>query len=223
MREVTFIEKEFYHVYNRGVDKRLLFKNKSDLNRFFNGMKEFNTQEIVGHLSRRLPETTNKQKNPLVKFIAYCLNPNHFHFILEQVAEKGIERFMHRLGMGYAKYFNLKYKRSGALFQGRFKALHINSNEYLLHLSVYVNLNDRAHVRNNKGLDMSKSSWDEYTGNISKGVCEKNIILEQFKNKTDYRKFAQDTLKSVVDRKLLKRELEDNFVSSPGDDRRRQE
>lgn len=77
----------------------------------------------------------------MVKFIAYCINPNHYHFILQQVSEKGIEKFMQRLGMGYAKYFNNRRKRSGTLFQGKFKARHIDSNEYLLHVSSYVNLN----------------------------------------------------------------------------------
>lgn len=72
---------------------------------------------------------------------------NHlsFHFILEQISEKGIEKLMQRVGMGYAKYFNNKYKRSDSLFQGTFKAIHIDTNEYLLHLSAYINLNHKVH------------------------------------------------------------------------------
>ncbi len=71
--------------------------------------------------------------------IAYCLNPNYFHFILEEILEKGIEKFMQKLGGGYPRYFNEKHHRTGALFQGKFKSVHIDSDEYLLHVSAYVN------------------------------------------------------------------------------------
>ena len=74
----------------------------------------------------------------LVEIVAYCLNPNHYHLIVKQISEKGIERFMQKIGTGYTNYFNKRYERSGALFQGKFKSIHIDSNEYLLHLSVYV-------------------------------------------------------------------------------------
>jgi len=77
----------------------------------------------------------------LVEIIVYCLNPNHYHIILRQVSEGGVSKFMLKLSSGYSSYFNKKNKRSGSLFQGRFKAVHIDSNEYLLYLSAYVNKN----------------------------------------------------------------------------------
>ena len=144
MREIKPAEKEFYHLYNRGVDKRKIFLEQRDLERFLAGMDQFNTLKSIGSLGRGHSVSTEPK---LVKLIAYCLNQNHFHLILEQVANKGIERFMHKLGMGYAKYFNTKYKRSGALFQGKYQVRHVDSNEYLLHLSAYINLNDKAHTR----------------------------------------------------------------------------
>lgn len=207
MRDIGFNKGELYHVYNRGVDKRIIFNNTGDLDRFFTGIKQFNTQEILGNLVRghEVP-----QKDRLVKLIAYCVNPNHFHFILEPIQERGVEKFMHKLSMGYSKYFNTKYKRSGALFQGSFRAKYIDSDEYLLHLSVYINLNHLAHGRGHGVPTLSRTSWGEYVGDKVGGkICDKKVILEQFKNREAYRKFAESSLKSIVERKMLLEELEE--------------
>ena len=210
MRNVSFAENEFYHIYNRGVDKRNVFIDKGDVSRFFKGIEQFNTPEVLGSIGRGHRVSTEPK---LVNFIAYCVNPNHFHFILEQVADKGIEKFMHKIGMGYAKYFNTKYKRSGALFQGKFKAKLIDSNEYLLHLSAYINLNDKAHSRGHSVSTIGQTSWNEYTkGDFVNGLCKKEIILSQFKNREGYQKFAESSLKSIVERKILLEELEETGI-----------
>lgn len=128
----------------------------------------------------------------LVEIIAYCLNPNHYHLLLKQTSEKGIEKFMQRIGNGYTKYFNTKNKRTGALFQGKFKSIHVDNNEYLLHLSAYINLNNQM-----KGtvLPLSRSSWDEYRENVAeKKICDTDIILGQYKSAEEYRQFAQSSL-----------------------------
>src|SRR6266481_8166134 len=129
MRELQFVETELYHIFNRGVDKRNIFKSTKDLERFIEGMHNFNTTDKLGNIDRNHSES---EKNKLVDFVAYCLNPNHYHFIVRQRQERGIERFMHKMGMGYAKYFNIRHKRSGSLFQGKFKAVHLETNEQLL-------------------------------------------------------------------------------------------
>ena len=112
---------------------------------------------------------------------------------------------MKRIGGGFTNYFNFKNHRSGILFQGRFKAAHIDSNEYLLHVSAYVSLNNQVHRR--KG-DKYRSSWQEYLGRTDKALCFKDIILNQFKNKNEYRNFAENSLKSILERKDLLKELE---------------
>jgi putative transposase len=151
-------------VFNRGVDKRKIFLDQQDLERFFQSMKEFNTLEPIGSIYENSFRKNSKLGDPiskfpkLVDFICYCLNPNHYHFILKQNIDNGIEKFMHRLGIGYTMFFNKENERSGALFQGRYKAIHIDSNEYLLHLSAYVNLNERIHEL---GDSISKSSWKQ--------------------------------------------------------------
>src|SRR3989344_2610812 len=146
-RKTDFVTGEFYHIYNRGVDKRDIFMDQLDIDRFFQSMEEFNTINPIGSIyENRFVDKKDKSgskasKSKFVDFFSYCLNPNHFHFFLKQVDDKGVEKFMQRIGTGFAKYFNNRQKRSGSLFQGKFKSKHINSNEYLLHLSVYVNQN----------------------------------------------------------------------------------
>ena len=213
MRKVAFVENEFYHIYNRGVDKRSIFSDKYELQRFFQSMQAFNTLKPIGSIFEK---SFNKNKrgspdSPLVQFVAYCLNPNHFHFILTQLVERGIEKFMHRLGTGYTMYFNEKHKRSGALFQGRFKANHINSNEYLLHASAYVNLNNKVHKYGDRAL--TKSSWKEYIDTRSDfGFCNKDLTLGQFRNRKDYETFAMESLGNMLRRKEFLKELENSYL-----------
>ncbi|MEW5908065.1 MAG: transposase [Patescibacteria group bacterium] len=216
MRKIQFANHEYYHVLNRGVDKREIFLEYDDLSRFFQSMEEFNTIEPIGSIF----ESSFRQHNfvggsaskcskhkRLVNFICYCLNPNHYHFILEQITDNGIEKFMHRLGTGYTMFFNKKYDRNGSLFQGRYKAIHIDSNEYLLHLSVYVNLNNKVHqLESPVSKFRSKSSWEEYVNNLD-GFCKKDIILNQFGNMSKYQEFAENSLKIILERKELEKLL----------------
>ena len=211
MRKVQFNKKEHYHIYNRGVDKRKFIMDEEDLERFLESMAEFNTALPIGSIYENsfVKKSQNAQlgssASKLVNFVCYCINPNHYHFILEQLEENSISKFMHRLGTGYTNYFNKKYERSGTLFQGAFKAIHIDSNEYLLHLSAYINLNRRAHKL---GSEASKSSWEEYIKNgleESGKFCNKDIILKQFKNKENYREFAEASLEDIIARKDMEK------------------
>ncbi len=217
IRKTPFANDEFYHIFNRGVDKRAIFMNQRDIQRFFQSMDEFNTLEPIGSIFENsfrrksgLGSLASKKKKSekLVEFVCFCLNPNHYHFILKQVADKGIEKFMQRLGTGHTNYFNLKRKRSGVLFQGPFKSVHIKTNKQLLHTSVYVNLNFKVHQL---GSETSKclSSWDEYIGKTKFNFCQKDDVLGQFKNKKEYKNFAERTLPSILERKEFLRELEE--------------
>lgn len=214
MRKVKFANNEYYHIFNRGVDKRSIFMEDADLKRFFQSMKEFSALEPIGSIyenrfHKTFLEDSSSKKGRLVDFICYCLNPNHYHFILEQLVERGVEKFMQRLGIGYTMYFNKKNKRSGVLFQGKYKAIHVDSNEYLLHLSAYVNLNYKVHNFRKLGDRISKlreSSWNEYIEDKN-DFCKKDIILEQFENVQEYKKFAENSLKEIKERKEIKRFL----------------
>ncbi len=212
-KHLPFTKGEYYHIYNRGVDKRPITKDWKDSDRFLQSLKEFNTISPIGSIyensfnprpnnfkRNKLGGRTAKFDNSLVDIIAYCLNPNHYHIIVTPLAEKGIEKFMQRLGTGFTQYFNEKYDRTGALFQGKFKSSHIDSNEYLLHVVAYVNLNDKVHQLGGRTAKLVRSSWREYVedGGV-KGICNTDIILDQFKNTKEYEKSANKSLRFILE------------------------
>ncbi|MFA6006710.1 MAG: transposase [Candidatus Paceibacterota bacterium] len=218
---LEFAEEEYYHVYNRGVEKRSIVVDEKDSARFIQSLIQFNSLKPIGSIFentyeyKKIGSETSKEltkKNEaLVEIIAYCLNPNHFHMILSPVVEDGISKFMHRLGTGYTKYFNKRHKRSGSLFQGLFKAKHLEDNDYLLHVSAYVNLNDRVHKIGSETSKVSKlvrKSYGEYEAG-SGGFCQKDVILDQFKNRKEYTDFCEDSLELMHETKDEQNELKD--------------
>ena len=225
MRKNKFVTGEFYHVYNRGTDKRRVFIDEYDYGRFLQSMEEFNSLKPIGsiyensfvkiNMERQFGNRTSKFKQPLVKIVCYHLNANHFHLILRQEAKNGISEYLKRVAGGYTKYFNSRWRRNGVLFQGKFKANHISSNEYLLHLSAYVNLNDRLHTKTSQlEKNKNRSSWHQYTEILTNPIipCSTNIILDQFKNQKKYELFALESLKSIKERKKQDKELVDILI-----------
>lgn len=212
MRKFKFTNGEFYHVYNRGVDKRPVFMDQYDFDRFLQGMQAFNSIKPIGSIFENSfrKEALSNRIAKLVNIVCYCLNINHYHMILRQHANNGISEFMRRLGTGFTQHFNFKQKRNGVLFQGKFKAKHIDSNEYLLHLSAYVNLNNEVHkITNDKKF---RSSWNEFMPSTAKGkyqLCAPKIIIKQFANLDEYKEFAKSSLDNILERKQLFKEMED--------------
>lgn len=144
MRRIQFAEGEFYHVYNRGVDKRIVFLKKEEYGRFVAYLYLLNdAQSTRPEVSFRKVWTPPKTdvREPLVAIGAYCLMPNHFHLYLTPLQEGGISKFMQRLQTAYTMFFNEKHDRSGALFQGTFKAEHIDHDAYARYLFSYIHLN----------------------------------------------------------------------------------
>lgn len=205
MKRFKIVTGEYYHVFNRGFEKKEIFCSGHDFTRFLQSMDEFNSADPIGSIYQQSFAKNKlgarRTKKRLVDFVCYCINPNHFHFLLKQTMDKGIEKFMQKLGAGYTRYFNLKHKRQGYLFQGPYKLVHIDSNEYLLHLSVYINLNNNVHKL---GAGSTKSSWEEYIAGKEKGFCEKEIVLSQFKNVVEYKNFAEQSLGSIIEQKNMK-------------------
>jgi len=180
MRKEPFEIGGYYHIFNRGTDKRKVFLNERDFNRFIQNIKEFNSIDPIGSIlensyKKGRVNQLGRPTSKLVEIIVYCLIPNHYHFILKEIREGGISEFMKRLGGGYTKYFNEKNKRSGVLFQGRFKSSLIKEEDRLLELSAYVNLNYNIHsTKYPLGRWTSKwSSWGEYIGEVPKIVLSK--------------------------------------------------
>ena len=207
MNRAPFDNDECYHVYNRGVDKRNIVMSGYDLDRFLKSMEFFNDIDpIVSLYSLSFEEqSTRKKRKPLVDILVYCINPNHYHMILRQIVNGGISEFMKRLNGGYTRYFNHRYKRSGALLQGRFKSKYIGSEEYLLRVSAYVNLNDRVHQLSGSTTKLVRSSWQEYADQVS-GLCDTSFILKQFQN-SSYKDYALEALPQMIRDKILNKEL----------------
>ncbi|OGD69294.1 hypothetical protein A2996_01890 [Candidatus Campbellbacteria bacterium RIFCSPLOWO2_01_FULL_34_15] len=224
MRNIKFANNEYYHVYNRGVDKRRIFGDKNDLWRFIKGILVFNRNKPVGSIRDELrhdkicrdsvPANFNSvdfkklidSSGDLVEFVCLCLNPNHYHFLVKQTSDGGVSKFIHKLASGYTSYFNEKKDRSGALFQGKFKAKLIETNEQLLYTSGYINLNYEIHEIEGDDMDLVFSSWNEYAGkNNVMNICKgKSVVLEQFKGFDAYKDFVREV---VIKAKKFKEDL----------------
>lgn len=143
---------ELFHVLNRGVDQRTIFLDDRDRRRFVNGLFQFNDQKPASNTRRSplsmfdLRNRTNDERELIVDIHAWCLMKNHYHLLLSERVEGGITLFMRKLNIGYANYFNERHERSGALFQGRSKRKHIDSEAYFLHILHYIHLNPLDHL-----------------------------------------------------------------------------
>jgi len=141
-RVIEFSLGEYYHIYNRGVDKRIIFLDNCDKDRFqkllflCNASMPANFRDVQG-----VPYALIKRGSPVVAIGAYCLMDNHFHILLKEIEEGGISKFMSKLSTAYSMYFNIKHTRSGALFENNFKAKHLDTDEYLKYIFSYIHLN----------------------------------------------------------------------------------
>jgi REP element-mobilizing transposase RayT len=218
VRKIVFEEGGYYHVFNRGVDKKIIFHDEEDVKYFIDRLLDFNNNNPIGGVRNQGFKKYHKVRSPasyLVSIVAYCLLPNHFHLILRQISDDGITRFIQRVGTGYAKYYNKKYERSGTLFQGRFKATELDGAGSLEMLSVYVNLNYKHHKINPKKR-IVKSSLGEYLGknlkhlicsqreinNIVGGILEKNRKAYVKYSKMQSRYFIENKGRSIKDIKF---------------------
>ena len=145
MRNHIFSIDEYYHLYNRGTDKRVIFNDHQDRTRFQALLYLCNSNENVHMInisngSVKDPYLVEKDQS-LVAIGAYVLMSNHFHILVKEQSEGGVSRFMQKLLTAYTMYFNQKYERGGALFQGRFKSRHVADNVYLKYLYAYIHMN----------------------------------------------------------------------------------
>ena len=178
IRHCAFAPGEIFHCYNRGVDKRTVFEDAQDFVYFLQMLRYFNSSEVVGSL-RMLKNKSQIQ--PPVTILAYCLLPNHYHLVLRcNDVEGGLSKYMQRVGGGYTMYFNNKNKRSGSLFQGKFKAKHIDSDTYLKHILAYVGYNNIVHNIYEVGFYRSSIN---YSDDIVRGLASN---------------FKEDTMLEVV-------------------------
>ena len=205
IRKQPLITGEIYHIYNRGVDKRDIFLDKNDIYRFIESVKEFNREDKIISLANLRKSKLLKivalplSKKKLVEIIGYCFNPNHFHFILKQVSDNGISKFMHKLQGGYSYYFNIKNARSGSLFQGKFKSQIIVSENYFNKTLGYVNKNYQVHDIPEDKKDLVFASDYEYEHNDFKIVSktEGKRMLEIFGGVNGFKKHCDEIVEII--------------------------
>ena len=141
IRKVNFVGGEYYHIYNRGNSKQIIFLDEKDCKHFIyllylsNTIRKFTLRDIVKDFFNF------DQEKQLVSVGAWVLMPNHFHLLVTEKEEGGISKYMQKLSTAYSMYFNKKYKRTGSLFEGKFKSQHVDTDRYLKYLFSYIHLN----------------------------------------------------------------------------------
>lgn len=200
---------EFYHTYNRGVEKRKIFLDNSDYFRGVHDLYEFNDKEVVANSCRSTvrftkPNNLGERGEPRKKLVdigVWCLMPNHYHLFSNPIKDNGLTLFHKKFGIGFANFFNIKYKRSGALFQGRYKKVLVDNDTQALQLICYIHSNP---------LDLWKTNWKE------KGLTNLEIqnALEFLEN--DYRWSSHldwwgiKNFPSLIDDQFMKRFFRDS-------------
>ena len=201
-RSIVFSQDEFYHLYNRGTEKRIIFSAKADYERFIALLYLCNDTQNV-HLNDR-PSSNLAERlllervSPLLNIGAYCLMPNHFHLIVQERGDNGISRFMQKIITGYTMYFNKRHERTGALFQGKFKATHANQDEYLKYLISYIHLNP---------IKIIDSQWKE------EGIKDKKRA-ENFLDQYLYSSYLDYCGKTRPERKVINKDVLPRYFSS---------
>jgi len=193
-RTTPLVIGEFYHIFNRGVAHMPIFKSKQYFKRFKKSMVYYQVDGLKPRFSLFSPTLHLLDWNKkIVEIVCYCLMPNHFHFLLKQVKDGGVSEFLRKLSNSYTKYFNTRERnRNGPILQGEFKAVLIESNEQLVHLSRYIHLNPLVSGIVEDLETYTWSSFPEYMGLNGENICSKEIIIDQFSSLNDYQDFTLD-------------------------------
>lgn len=203
-RNLVFANEEIYHVYNRGIDKKEIFKTRRDYGRAEEIIDFYRFEKMplrFSHYDRLTDEEKNKFYltnsvilDPRVEILCYCLMPNHFHLLLRQKQEGGIAGFISNFQNSHSKYFDLKHERTGPLFQPMFHAVHIEDDRQLMHISRYIHLNPATAylIEGNRLEEYPWSSYNSYAYDNEKSFVSTDIIMSLFKDKDEYRKFVLD-------------------------------
>jgi len=224
-RKFPFVVGKIYHIYNRGVAKCSIYHQDADRWRFLQGLCLFNDVESASNILWRLEKSRGeltlgvlkeyllnqgKERKPLTRILAYCLMPNHFHLLIEEIQKGGISKFMQKLSQGYARYFNNKYQRIGHLWQDRFKNVLVENDRYLLYLLVYINVLNPAEliepnwkergIKNiKKALEFAEkyqwSTHQEYLGKRKSLIIDKGILGEILSTPKEYLSLVRAVLK----------------------------
>ncbi|MBI2196743.1 transposase [Candidatus Daviesbacteria bacterium] len=200
-RKTLIVTNEIYHVFNRSVGQQPIFLSSKDYERAVEVLRFYQYGKLplrfsfFNRLAKDQKETflldIEESLKPVVKIICFCLMPNHIHFLLKNLTENGITQFMGNLQNSYARYFNIKNGRTGTLFQQNFKAVRIETDEQLVHVSRYIHLNPvTAYLI--KPEELKQYEWSSYKDylNTNLSYLKKKVILDFFKSPKEYVNFV---------------------------------
>lgn len=193
-RRVKLVNGEFYHIFNRATFDLPIFAKKRDANLFLEAMEFYlqpnpPTRFSIYRKNRNSYKLNLEEK--LVTIINYCLMPNHFHLTVRQELENGVQKFIQRLTNSYAHYFAFKYDKRGHIFEDKFKAIHIETNEQLIHLSRYIHLNPVTRFIVENPQDYTFSSYRIYLGKESLRFIDPIPVMNDFSSAKKYKEFVE--------------------------------
>jgi len=217
-RKIIFAPENYYHIYNRTILNVPEFENYEHANKLAQCFLLANsTESALAFEYLRRPTGASWHKaieiawrgDKLVDIISYAIMPDHYHLLIKELKENGTTSFLRRCNTAVAKYINTKNNRKGPLFESCFKAKHIDSNAYLLHLSLYIHLNPLDFIDGKnwrmgkiKNWPLAKKGLLKYPWSSLKNFLndEKEdlilsgteIISNQFRNKKEYEKFLTE-------------------------------
>ena len=231
-RKFPFAVGTIHHIYNRGVAKCTICLDDADYWRFLQGLCLFNDEKSANRVLWELERNRGKlslgilrdyiinpanERERLVRIMAYCIMGNHYHLLIEEIREGGITKFMHKLGLGYARYFNDKHDRVGSLFQDKFKNILVDNEQYLQYLLVYINvLNPAQFAEPNwkeNGIanidtilkyveDYRWSTHQEYLGKRGSIIIDKGVLGELLPTPVVYLNFVKTVLETKKYREI---------------------
>ncbi len=210
---------EYYHVFNRGAHKHIVFPERVDSARFLFGLVYFQSPALfpkVGRLVKTFDQSAgfnvsdaqfqNVLNGRMVELVSFCLMNNHFHLILRELVEGGIAQYMQRVSVAYAMYFNTKYGSAGHVFGGPYKSVHIKDNRQLMYLSAYIHRNPHElKAWRGKEAEYPWSSLHDYTvENRWGGLLAPEIILDQFAgtSTSNYADFVKTSTAKILEDEL---------------------
>lgn len=214
-RKVPIVVGEIYHVFNRSVARQPIFLNNKAYQRALETLYfySFSKQNLRFSHYNRLPQLQKAEflqnlklkAKRRIQMYAYCLMPNHVHFLIKEIEERGISTFMSNFQESFAKYFNIREDRTGSLFQSMFKAVRIESDEQFLHVSRYIHLNPLTSFVIKDIAELETYSWcsfGEYLREQDQGIIDKDKVLSYFSSIKHFKSFTLDQVD--YQRKLAK-------------------
>jgi len=223
MRKIPLVNGCYYHIVTRSIAKYEIFNNGDDylrimalldLYRFLDFQYKYS--KFIGHSLRHQKAIVNSMKNSaqLVEIVAYCIMPTHIHLILKQKTDNGISKYMARVLDAYTRYFNVKYHRTGPLWEGRFKSVLVDTDEQLLHLTRYLHLNPTSAGLVKKPQDWQFSSYREYVRSRKNKsfshLCQFEEVIDV--DPKEYRNFVHDRINYQKEISKIKKLLIENYT-----------